>query len=73
MTDTIDPLDGFMPRPDYMRKVHDKSDYTGRRWQANGTLIVRYFGKTPFVDIAATAARARGEDRVCRRRRKPAA
>jgi hypothetical protein len=62
-------LPGFMPRPEYMRRVHGKSDYTGRRWQAAGTLVVRYFGRTPFVDTAATAARARGEDRPARKRR----
>jgi hypothetical protein len=73
MADTIDPLGGFMPRPDYMREAHHKSDYTDRRWQSKGILVVKYFGKTPFVDIAATAARARGEDRPCRRRRKSAA
>jgi hypothetical protein len=63
------PLPGFMPRPQYMRVVHNKTDFTGRRWQAKGQLVVEYFGKTPFVDTVATAARARGEDRPRRGRR----
>jgi hypothetical protein len=71
VTKDFDPLPGFMPRPQYMRVVHNKSDFTGRRWQAKGTLVVKYFGKSPFVDTEATAARARGENRP--RRRQPAA
>ena len=72
MAEDPNPLPGFMPRPQYMREVHGKSDFTGRRWQAKGELVVEYFGRTPFVNTSATAARKRGEDRLCRRR-KPAA
>jgi hypothetical protein len=67
MADRTDLLPGFMPRPDYMARVHNKSDWTGRRWQAQGRLVVKYFGRTPWVDIAATAARERGEDQPRRR------
>jgi hypothetical protein len=61
-------LPDFVPRPEYMRRVHDKSDFTGRRWQRAGKLVVKYFGRTPWVDTVATAARARGEDQPPRRR-----
>ena len=64
-----DLLPGFMPRDQYMRVVHGKSDFTGRRWQEQGDLVVRYFGRTPFVDTVATAARMRGEDRPRRQRK----
>jgi hypothetical protein len=64
----VEPAPGFVRRDEYMRTAHNKSDYTGRRWQARGELVVRYFGRTPFVDVPATAARKRGEDRPRRHR-----
>ena len=54
MTDA--PHGGFMRRDDYMRQVHKRVDYTGKRWQKAGLLVVRYVGKTPYVDITATEA-----------------
>ena len=56
-------LPGFERRDIYMARAHGKSDFTGRRWQAAGKIVVRYFGRTPMVDIAATLARMRGDDR----------
>jgi len=45
-----------LPKP-----VHDM---TARRWQRAGKIVVIYpFGRTPYVDVEATAARARGLDR----------
>ena len=64
-----EPLPGFMSRAEYMKQVHNKSDFTGRRWQARGELVVRYFGRTPFVDTEATIRRLRGEDQPRRRRK----
>ena len=61
-------LPGFVPRAEYMKRVHGKSDWTGRRWQDAGRLVVTYFGRTPFVDVVATIARTKGEDRPKRRR-----
>jgi hypothetical protein len=51
-----------------MKVVHNKSDFTGKRWQDQGTLVIQYIGKTPYVDCQATAARLRGEDQPRRRR-----
>jgi hypothetical protein len=65
MTET--PLPGFMPRHEYMRRL-GKTDFTGRRWQEKGEIVVRYFGKDPYVDLEATAARVRGQDRPRRAR-----
>jgi hypothetical protein len=65
------PLPGFVLRRKYMRRLN-KSDHTGKRWQDKGDLVVRYFGKDPYVDLEATARRARGEDNVRRPGRKPA-
>ena len=62
-------LHGFMRRDVYMRQVHGKSDYTGKRWQDRGELVVEYFGRTPMVDTIRTAARKRGEDRPRRGRK----
>jgi hypothetical protein len=42
MAEDSNPLPGFMPRPQYMRVVHNKTDFTGRRWQAKGQLVVEY-------------------------------
>jgi hypothetical protein len=70
MADRSNPLPDHMPRAEYMRVVHGKSDYTGRRWQAKGEIVVDYFGRTPHVNIPATAARKRGEDRPRRRGRR---
>jgi hypothetical protein len=64
------PLPGYMPRPRYMKEVHGKSDFTGRRWQQQGLLVIKYFGRTPFVDLVATVARMRGEDRPQRHKRR---
>jgi hypothetical protein len=61
-------LPGFVPRPDYMQRVHGKSDFTGRRWQRLGLLVVKYIGRSPFVDVEATTKRLKGEERPQRRR-----
>jgi hypothetical protein len=68
MTNAADMLPGFVRRDEYMRVVHGKTDFTGQRWQDKGLLVVRYFGRTPYVDTVATAARARGEDKPRRGR-----
>jgi hypothetical protein len=67
MTDTLEPLPGFIRRDEYMARF-GKSDFTGRRWQQKGEIVVVYFGKEPFVDLEATARRMRGEDKPRRRR-----
>ncbi len=55
-------LPGFPHRDDFMR-AHNKSPLTGRRWQAEGRIVVRYLGREPLVDLEATAARLRAEGR----------
>jgi hypothetical protein len=68
MTDQTCPLPGFKHRDLFMQEM-DRRPATGRRWQGKGLIVVRYFGKEPYVDLDATAARARGEDRPKRRQR----
>jgi hypothetical protein len=68
MTDIPDPLPGFVLRRVYMARF-GKTDFTGRRWQERGEIVVKYFGKDPYVDLVATAARKRGEDRPRRGRK----
>jgi hypothetical protein len=59
-------LPGFLPRREYAKKI-GRCDRTAKRQQDRGEIIVRYFGNLPCVDLEATAARARGEDRPKRR------
>jgi hypothetical protein len=68
MLDTSTVLPGLMRRAEYMRVVHNKTDFTGKRWQRQGLLVVRYIGKAPYVDLEATTRRMRGEDQLKRRR-----
>jgi hypothetical protein len=68
VSESNESLPGFMERAAYMREKHGKSDFTGKRWQDRGLLVVRYFGRTPHVDLIATAERARREERRTRTR-----
>jgi hypothetical protein len=63
---TPDPLPGLMPRIEWAAKTN-RCDRTAKRLQDAGKIVVRYIGKIPYVDIEATAARIKGEDK--RRRR----
>jgi hypothetical protein len=62
-----DPLPGFELRSKWAARL-GKSDWTAKRWQDAGKIVVRYFGKDPYGDIEATAARNRGDDKPKRRR-----
>jgi hypothetical protein len=62
-----DPLPGFELRSKWAARL-GKSDATAKRWQDRGKVVVKYFGRDPYVDIEATAARARGDDKPKRRR-----
>jgi hypothetical protein len=62
-----DPLPGFELRSKWAERI-GKCDATAKRWQDRGTLVVEYFGRDPYVDIEATAARMRGDDKPQRRR-----
>jgi hypothetical protein len=62
-----DPLPGYELRSKWAAKL-GKCDTTAYRWQRAGRIVVRYFGKDPYVDIEATAARARGDDKPKRQR-----
>ena len=66
--DTIDPLPGYPPRKEWAR-CKGVSDFTARRWQRAGKIVVKYLGREPLVDIEATMARMRGEDRPRRGRK----
>jgi hypothetical protein len=55
-------LPGFMLRKQWARQALNKCDRSAKRLQDKGLIVVRYFGKDPYVDIPATAARMRGED-----------
>ena len=66
--DTVAYLPGFEPRRQFMKQRFRKCDRTGKRWQDEGLLVVRYFGKEPYVDVEKTFARMRGEDTRPRRR-----
>jgi hypothetical protein len=44
------------------------SPHTGHRYRRLGKIITRRLGNVEFVDVPATAARMRGEDRPQRRR-----
>jgi hypothetical protein len=59
------PAPGLVKRPIYMRDYHGKSDATGKRWQDKGQIVVTYpyGGRTPYVDVPATNARALGQDK----------
>ena len=64
-------LPGLVPRKVWAASLKPpRTDWTARRWQRAGRIVVRYpFGsKTPFVDVPATAARERGDDRPSRRK-----
>jgi hypothetical protein len=64
MTDILsDALPGLMPRHKWAKEALGKSDRTAKRLQDAGRIVVRYIGKDPYVDIAATSLRLRGEDR----------
>jgi hypothetical protein len=43
-----DPIPGFVPRSKWAAQL-GKSDYTVKRWQDAGKIVVRYFGKDPYV------------------------
>jgi hypothetical protein len=60
------PLPGLVHRDTYMREL-GLHPATGRRWQGAGKIVVRYLGRQPYVDVPATGARVRGEDRRGRR------
>ena len=67
------PTPGLVPRVRWGQELdppaHDKTVY---KWQREGKIVVVYpFGRTPYVDVEATAERARGLDRP--RRGKPRA
>ena len=62
-----DPLPGFELRSKWAARL-GKSDWTAKRWQDAGKIVVRYIGRDPYVDIEATAARNRGDDKPKRRR-----
>ena len=65
-TTEIDALPGLVLRRKWAAQL-GKCDRTAKRWQDKGLIVVRYFGKDPYVDVPATADRARGLDK---RRRK---
>jgi hypothetical protein len=67
-TDDRSPLPGMEHRDAWVAR-QGKSKWTGKRWQDDGRIVVRYIGRTPYIDLEATAARMRGEDRPARRRR----
>jgi hypothetical protein len=56
-------------RRDLWAAKMNRTDFTAKRWQDQGKIVVTYFGQIPFVDLEATAARARGEDKKSRRGR----
>ena len=62
-------LPGLMPRKEWARQALRRCDRTAKRLQDDGQIVVRYIGKEPFVDIAATAARLRGDDKPTKRKR----
>jgi hypothetical protein len=62
-----DPLPGYELRSKWAAQL-GKCDTTAYRWQRAGRIVVKYFGKDPYVDIEATAARNRGGDGPKRRR-----
>jgi hypothetical protein len=62
VTDEANPLPGFMRRDLWAAKMN-RTDFTAKRWQDKGKIVVAYFGHIPFVDLEATAARARGKDK----------
>jgi hypothetical protein len=57
----FDPLPGLTPRKQWAAGTK-KCDRTAKRLQDAGLLVVHYIGKTPYVDVQATAARIKGED-----------
>jgi hypothetical protein len=61
------PLPGFALRDDWARSI-GRHPETAKRWQDQGRIVVRYLGRDAYVDLEATAARMRGEDRPRRRR-----
>jgi hypothetical protein len=62
-------IPGFMLRRDWAAQLKPpKTDWTAKRWQDAGKIVVRYIGKDPYVDIEATIARMRGDDKPKRRR-----
>jgi predicted site-specific integrase-resolvase len=56
------PLEGFVLRRTWAAQL-GKSDRTAKRWEDAGKIVVRRLGRDPYVDLEATAARMRGEDR----------
>ena len=65
---TPNPLPGLVPRRKWAAGL-GKCDRTAKRLQDAGKIVVRYVGKDPYVDVEATAARIRGEDRPRRGRK----
>jgi hypothetical protein len=68
--DKTNLLPGFAPRDEWVAEVFGKCARTAKRWEDQGLIVVRRFGRQPFVDLEATARRARGEDRPPRKRRR---
>ena len=60
-------LPGLMPRSQWAAQA-GKCDRTAKRLQDSGRLCVVYIGRTPFVDVAKTAARLKGDDQPRRGR-----
>ena len=61
-------LPGLMHRKKWASGL-GKSDRFAKRLQDRGLIVVRYVGKQPYVDVEATAARIRGQDRPSRKPR----
>jgi hypothetical protein len=56
--DEIDILPGLMPRETFRRRVK-RSEYTLRRWEAQGKLVIIELGNLRLVDVPATLKRLR--------------
>jgi hypothetical protein len=70
MSNDEDPvaLPGLMPRSQWAAQAK-KCDRTAKRLQDQGRICVIYIGRSPFVDVARTAARLKGEDQPRRGRK----
>jgi hypothetical protein len=65
-------LPGLVPRKTFGASLNPpRSEFTVRRWEREGRIVVRRIGRVAFVDLDATAARMRGEDQLRPRRRLP--
>jgi hypothetical protein len=64
----MDTVSGTNALPGFLRRAlwaaqMGKSDFTAKRWQDAGKIVVVYMGKDPYVDLEKTAARLRGDDK----------